>query len=184
MAGVIFYGDGVAMANHDKLIRAFAVTSVIGPTALGFAPTAGAAPPSRADTATLMTLLSKGYSPSNCAAAAEVPTGAIAVVDCKQNPLDGGPAAARYLLFSNSDDLSGRFTATIGDDATFPCVAGEPAPQSWHYKSNPDATVGLVSCGTYNGSPELVWTDSDKLVVASAQGPDINAMYQWWLASG
>jgi serine/threonine kinase PknH len=172
------------MPNLEKLVKVFAVTAVIGLTPLGLAPSAAAAPGTAANTQKLMKDLSNGYGPSTCKAGADLTVNSVAVVDCTQNTLEGGPAGARYIRYRNPVDLGDRFTALIGDDETFPCVPGEPAPQAWHYNATPDATAGNVSCGTFKGTPELIWTNNAKLLMVSAQGSDINAMYQWWLANG
>jgi hypothetical protein len=172
------------MPNLSKLVKSLAVTSVIGLTPLAFASTAAATPGSSANTKALMSALSHGYGPSNCSAADDLTPDALAVVDCKQNPLQGGPGGARYILYPNATTLANHFTAIIADDATFPCAPNEPAPQTWHYNSSPDVTAGEVSCGTFKGTPELVWSNVGKLLMASAQGPDINGMYSWWLENG
>jgi serine/threonine kinase PknH len=172
------------MPNLSKLVKSLAVTSVIGVTPLAFASTAAATPGSPANTQALMSVLSHGYGPSNCSAGADLTQDALAVVDYKQNTLQGGPGGARYILYPDATALANHFSAIIADDATFPCAANEPAPQSWHYNSSPDVAAGEVSCGTYKGRPELVWSNIGKLVMASAQGPDINGMYSWWLQNG
>ena len=172
------------MPNLKMLVKAVAVTSAIGLMPFGFAATVAAAPGSPANTQKLMRALSNGYSPSTCSAAADLTVDAIAVVDCTQNALDGGPTAARYILYSKPAQLADHFTKITEDDAIFPCAPNEPAPQTWHYDATPDVDAGQVSCGTYNGAPELAWTNTGKLVMVSAQGADINAMYTWWLANG
>ncbi len=105
-------------------------------------------------------------------------------MDCTQNALDGGPTAARYILFGKPAQLADHFTRITEDDAIFPCAPNEPAPQTWHYDATPDVDAGQVSCGTYGGAAELAWTNASKLMMVSAQGSDINAMYAWWLANG
>jgi len=172
------------MPNLKPLIKAMAVMSVIGLLPLGFAATVTAAPASPANTQKLTRALSNGFGPSSCSAAADLTADAIAVVDCMKNALDGGPAAARYILYGKPAHLADHFARITEDDAIVPCAPNEPAPQTWHYDSTPDVEAGQVSCGTFAGAPELVWTNSAKLVMVSAQGADINAMYAWWLANG
>lgn len=172
------------MPNVKKLVKALAIAAVIGTTSFGLASTAAAAPGSPANTQKLMKSLSNGYTSATCAAAPDLSVDAIAVVDCKQNTLAGGPGTARYILYANPTDLANHFATITGDDAIFPCAVGEPAPQTWHYNSTPDVSAGQVSCGTYNGTPELVWTNTAKLMMVSSQAPDINALYTWWLTNG
>ena len=131
----------------------------------------------------LLGLLSTGYSADDCTPA-ELTANAIAVVDCPQNDVAGGPTGTRYFLFANAADLSKQFTTTIAGDATFPCERGVPATEDWHYDSTPTQTAGQASCGTLDGKPHLVWTDTAKLLMASAQGTDINAMFKWFLTYG
>lgn len=171
------------MPHSNNLVKALAIATVIGLTSFGVAATSAAAPPSPANTQKLVAALPNGYGPATCAAA-DLTSDSIAVVDCKQNALVGGPAVARYILYGTPSDLANHFAAIIADDSIFPCAPDEPAPQTWHYNSSPDVIAGQVSCGTYDGTAELAWTSSGQLLMASAHGSDINAMYTWWLANG
>jgi hypothetical protein len=172
------------MPNLEPMVKAMAAMFAIGLLLLDFAGTATAAPGSPADTQKLKRALSNGFSPSTCSAAAHLTADAIAVVDCTKNTIDGGPTAARYIMYGKPAHLAEHFARITEDDAIAPCAPNEPAPQTWHYDSTPDVEAGQVSCGTFASAPELVWTISAKLVMVSAQGADINAMYAWWLANG
>lgn len=172
---------------------AVAAASVIGLFALGFSATASAVPPTpsptpattatMADANKLTGLLSRGYTASNCTPAA-LTDSVLAVVDCGQNSQPNGPVTARYTLYGSPDDMSSHLGSVTSDDVVKACSPNAATPESWHYNATPDQQAGLVSCGSYNGTPELVWTNSANSLLAVAQGPDVEALYQWWLKDG
>jgi serine/threonine-protein kinase len=176
----LFGGSETDSESTSSSKRSLSVASSTTSEATTTSPTGASwVPPA---TQRLMEMLSEGFGPSNCAAARELTAGAIAVVDCTQNTLDGGPKSARYFLYANASDLADQFTATIGGNTTFPCEKGESAPQEWRYESETGPVAGQASCGTLNGTPQLVWTETDELLMASAQGPDINGLLTWFSA--
>jgi hypothetical protein len=37
-----------------------------------------------------------------------------------------------------------------------------------------------VLCGSYSKGPDLMWTQNKDLLLGDIQGPDLNALYQFW----
>jgi hypothetical protein len=137
----------------------------------------------------LTSVLSKGYSPSNCSAQAvsEVadafPT-VLAVQACGPNAQPNGPAAAKYFLFPSAGDTSSSFTKLIGTDKLVNC-GSESSPTSWHQGSTTD-TAGQVACGTDKDQAEVIWTNAAKNVLAfvRASNSDTASLFQWWVKEG
>jgi len=177
--------------------RSLVAASLIGVSALGCPPIAAASPATpdpagnAADLQKLMGLLSTGYSAANCNQVGSDGNGdptAVVQVDCGQNPDTGGPVGGRYGLFADQHALNGAFQAAIGTDVLAPCSAGVTSPGTWSYGSSASGPVaGSLSCGTYNGAPEVAWTNNANLtlgVVDGAAGSDIATLYRWWKAEG
>ncbi len=134
----------------------------------------------------LMSLLPDGYGPGVCKPVDAV-TDALATIDCDKNSQTGGPDAARYSLFSDKATLDQHFDAAIKEDGEkLSSCPGEtaPSPTTWHYTATPDTVAGQVACGTYQGSPDILWTRNDDLILADGQGTDLAALHQWWLKYG
>lgn len=106
---------------------------------------------------------------------------ALATVDCGQNSNPGGPETARYSLFPTVEALDGGFASAIDEDAVVDCPGGRPSPSTWDYDSTPGQTEGSVACGSFEGSPEVVWTKSSDLMLGLAQGSDLDTVHQWWV---
>ena len=62
--------------------------------------------------------------------------------------------------------------------------SGLDSPTTWHYTDTPDDVAGKVACGTYNGNPDLVWTNDEELLLVDAQGPDLAELHEWWIEFG
>ena len=76
--------------------------------------------------------------------------------------------------------VSFTFQNGIDEDAVTPCPDGKPSPGTWQTDSAPNAPAGSVLCGTYNKGPDLLWTQTKDLLLGDVQGPDLNALYQFW----
>ena len=55
---------------------------------------------------------------------------------------------------------------------------------TWHYTDTPDNVEGRIACGTYNNAPDLVWSKNSDLLLADAQGPNMDDLHNWWLKYG
>ena len=42
------------------------------------------------------------------------------------------------------------------------------------------AVALAVLCGKYNNGPDLLWTQNKDLLIGDIQGPDLNALFQFW----
>ncbi|ETZ58586.1 hypothetical protein L841_5386 [Mycobacterium sp. MAC_080597_8934] len=72
--------------------------------------------PNPSDINTLAASLSKGYGLNNCTAGNIDRGRQLAVLTCGQSPDPKGPAQAKYVLFTNPENLATAFRATIKED--------------------------------------------------------------------
>ncbi|HUL98654.1 MAG TPA: protein kinase [Mycobacterium sp.] len=135
--------------------------------------------------ARLITVLPAGYDSGACEPVDPV-TDALATVDCDKNSKPGGPEVARYSLFPDQAALDRQFSAAIKEDEALQACPGSStqSPTTWHYTSTPDKVEGQVACGTFKGGPDIVWTRNEDLLLATGQGPDMNALHEWWVKFG
>jgi serine/threonine-protein kinase len=129
----------------------------------------------------LLSLLPKGYPASACTSEPQRITGAVAEVVCGANLDQGGPTRADYTLYTGLTTMNTDFANIAAKVTLAPCTANMPASgTSWHHPDAPSQAAGMVSCGTYKNSPNVVWTDNARLVLGFVSGSDAAALYQWW----
>ncbi|UXA12332.1 serine/threonine protein kinase [Mycobacterium sp. SMC-8] len=134
----------------------------------------------------LMGLLSGGHDSSNCQPVTPPAAGTVATVDCTQAITPGGPAFTRYSLFGDKNTLDAAFREAVNvNSELLQCPgSGVESPTTWHYTDTPDQVVGQIACGTYNDNADIVWTKDEDLLLADAQGPDLEDLHDWWLEFG
>jgi hypothetical protein len=175
------------MSHLTTTLRAATAAALI--SGFAFAGTAtGSADPTNtgnpADINTLAGSLSKGYGLNNCTP--EAVTGSqLARLTCGQSPDSAGPVQAKYILFSNADDLASSFKASIKDDVLTACGDSGQSPTSWHQGSS-TTSAGSLACGTYQNGAEIIWTTDAKNILGliRASNTDVPSLYQWWRANG
>lgn len=176
------------MPHFSNVLRVAAAMALAGGFGLADSGTAAADPAntgSSSDINALAASLSKGYSFSNCTAG-NIDTGTqLAVLTCGQSPDPSGPVRAKYVLFTNADNLAIAFRATIREDVLTPCGDANQSPSTWHQGSS-DNNAGQAACGTYQNAAEIIWTTDAKntLSYLRASNTDVAALYQWWHANG
>jgi serine/threonine kinase PknH len=154
---------------------------------VGKAPPPSAAAPSD-DQARLRSQLPAGYPAGVCTPATPesgtVWVNAVAVVTCGQNTKPGGPSHATYGLFPTPDGLKTAFTDDIANVSLVNCPVEGQSPASWHSDRSPNATAGLIACGTYNSRPNVVWTFDGKLMLSDVYGDPatVEDLHTWWEA--
>lgn len=170
------------MGPLSNVLRAATATALVGGVAAAGTVTATADP--TADLNTLAASLSKGYGLNNCTPQ-NLSSGELAALTCGQSPDPAGPVQAKYILFSNADNLAGSFKASIKDDLLTACGDSGQSPTTWHQGSS-NANSGQVACGTYQNAAEIIWTTDAKNVLSLIRGSnaDVAALYQWWRANG
>ncbi len=133
-----------------------------------------------------MGLLSPGHDSSNCKPVRPPGGAALASVDCGPATTPGGPKSTRYSLFADQAALDAGFDGAVEVNSELLQCPGSRAdsPTTWHYTETPDQVAGQIACGTYNDRPDVVWTNSAKLLLADAQGPDLEELHTWWLQYG
>jgi serine/threonine-protein kinase len=174
----VFKGGG----NPSPTPAASASSSTTTTSASEGTGTAVAAAALSGDDARLLALLPRGYASDSCKPVNPPVENALSTLDCTGNSEPGGPTSSRYSLFANTNALARQFQLTVNEDTALPCPGDSGAtPGTWHYNSTPNQTAGSVACGTYQGTPEVVWTNEPQLVLGDAQGPNLDAVHQWWL---
>ena len=130
-----------------------------------------------ADLQTLMGMLSQGYSSANCTPV-DVSGSRLAAVKC-------GHSSAFFSLYSDPGVMAADFSDDISYDTLSACPGiPDPSPTTWHYHSS-DQVGGSLACGSFGGAfQEVEWTRDANLLLASASGPDIVALYRWWRIKG
>ncbi|WP_231750824.1 hypothetical protein [Mycobacterium sp. NAZ190054] len=110
----------------------------------------------------------------------------MATVDCTQAITPGGPAFTRYSLFGDKATLDAAFEQAVRvNSELLECPgSGVESPSTWHYTETPDQVAGQIACGTYNDNADVVWTHDENLVLADAQGADLEELHNWWLEFG
>jgi serine/threonine protein kinase len=142
------------------------------------------------DQARLLSLLPPGYLAGVCTPATpesgSIWVNVIAMVSCGQNTQPGGPSHATYGLFPTPDRLKKAFTNDIGNVSLVNCPGEGTSPVSWHYDQTPNEMAGLIACGTYNGHPNVVWTNDEKLMLSDVTGDPatVEDLHTWWDANG
>lgn len=125
----------------------------------------------------LYQVLPRGYNSNNCSPADSPNRQALATVECKKTSDPGSPAYAAFSLYPDATALDKAFQDGISEDTVTPCPHGGDSPGIWHTDGAP---AGSVLCGTYNKGPDLLWTQNQDLLIGDIQGPDLNALYQFW----
>jgi serine/threonine kinase PknH len=193
--------------NRWPIVAAAAAVVVVAIAAVGIwltmkpsdrqPPKAGAtktAPPSSPapsnDQARLVSLLPPGYLAGTCTPATpesgSIWVHAVAMVSCGQNTQSGGPSHATYGLFPTPDRLKKAFTDDIANVSLVNCPGEGTSPVSWHYDQTPNEMAGLIACGTYNGHPNVIWTNEEKLMLSDVAGDPatVEDLHTWWDAYG
>ena len=93
-----------------------------------------------------------------------------------------GAKVARYSLFADQSTLDQHFSDAIAQNSELVmCPGGDvDSPTEWYYNANPDDVAGQVACGTYDGNPDVTWTKNVDLLLADAQGPNLEDLHKWW----
>jgi Hsp70 protein len=188
VAVIVIFATGVfnkgAKPSPSSVASASSTTSAASSTTSAIA-SASASPTSTGQLAgndlQLFGLLPRGYRSSSCTAVSPPLTGALSTLDCNQNSFPGGPANARYSLFADANALATNFQKSMGEDTLMPCPGGTDSPGTWHYDATPNQTAGSIACGTYKGTPDVMWTKDSQLILGAAEGPNLNDLHQWWL---
>lgn len=137
--------------------------------------------PSNVDT--LLASLSKGYDLNNCQPQ-PLASGELAALACERSADPSGPAQAKYILFSNGNDLNAMFKSTIKEDVVTSC-GNTASPTGWH-QGSATTDAGQVACGTYQNVSDIVWTTDSKNVLSDIRGLSaaLDPLYQWWRQNG
>jgi serine/threonine protein kinase len=147
--------------------------------------TSSTRPSTTAASTRLMGLLPEGFDESTCKPVTPADD-ALATVACGASSNPGGPRSARFSVFPDQQKLDQMFELAIGSgDGLLVCPdsTGE-APTTWHYQETPDTVEGQVACANSDGSPSVLWTRNEDLLMGDAQGADLNSVHEWWVEFG
>jgi serine/threonine-protein kinase len=125
-------------------------------------------------------VLPRGYDSNNCSPVSSPNRQALATVECGQTSDPRSPISAAFSLFPNATALANAFQTGIDEDTITQCPNGNQSPATWANDAAPNVPAGSVLCGTYNNRPDLLWTKNNDLLLGDIQGPDLNALYQFW----
>ena len=126
----------------------------------------------------LMGMLPAGFDSSNCAPADQGISDALVTLDCGQNP--NGPSSARFSLFDSQRTMDSKFKIFVSEDQLSPCPGGAQSPGTWSYNASSGQVAGQIACGTYQGTPDLTWTQNAELMLGNIQGPSLDSLYDYW----
>jgi serine/threonine kinase PknH len=130
---------------------------------------------------TLYTLLPLGYDSNNCSPTGSPNRQALATVECRQTSDPRSPPYAAFTLYPNATALASAFQTGIDEDTITLCPNGNRPPITWHTKAAPNVPAGSLACGNYNNAADLLFTKNSDLLLGDIQGPDLNALYQFFL---
>lgn len=128
----------------------------------------------------LYQLLPRGYDSNNCSTVSSPNRQALATVECPKTSDPSSPTSAAFSLYPNAAALDAAFQNGIEEDTVTPCPNGNQSPGIWQTDAAPNVTAGAVLCGKYNNGPDLLWTQNKDLLIGDIQGPDLNALFQFW----
>ena len=129
---------------------------------------------------TLYHLLPRGYDSNNCSPISSPNRQALVTVECGQMSDPHSPASAVFSLYPNATALASAFQNGVDEDTVIPCPNGDQSPATWATDAAPNVPAGSVLCGNYDNRPDLLWTNGHTLLLGDIQGPDLNALYQFW----
>jgi hypothetical protein len=186
-------GVGAVMSSHTDTGFGAAridVTEVATTTKTRTSTTSTTSPSTSAtasadDAARLFGLLPAGFNQSNCSVPSDGGVGDSTVtLDCTQAAAPNGPTNATFALFPNQRLLDKHFQGFVGEDQISDCPGGLTSPGNWHYNDTPDVVAGRIACGTFKGTPDLVWTQNADLLIGNFQGSDLDSLYNYWASPG
>jgi serine/threonine-protein kinase len=161
-----------------------ATTSTTRETTTRSRPPRTTTPPPSTDSfdSKLFAVLPASYDDGACQAAHPPATGALATVDCTDTNVPTGPKVARYSLFADQATLDEHFKEAIAQNSQLVKCPGSDldSPTAWFYNANPDDLAGQVACGVYEGNQDVTWTNDADLLLADAQGPNLEELHNWW----
>jgi serine/threonine-protein kinase len=128
----------------------------------------------------LYQVLPHGFDADRCSPIRSPNRHALATVECEAAS-DGSRPYAEFSLFPNATALADVFQIGVNEDTIAQCPNGNRPPTTWYTEAAPNVPAGTLFCGNYNGGPDLLWTNSRDLLQGDIQGPDLNALYQYWL---
>jgi hypothetical protein len=174
------------MSYFTSALRIASVAALMGGWAVAGTAAATADPDTgnQSDIDALAGSLSKGYDLTDCTPQ-PIGTGQLASLTCGQSPDPNGPAEAKYILFSNGDDLDAMFKTSIKEEVLANC-GDTKSPTVWHQGSTATSNAGQVACGTFQDAAEIIWTTDAKKVwsLIRASNADVPPLYEWWRNNG
>ncbi|MEE6175716.1 serine/threonine-protein kinase [Mycobacterium sp. 050134] len=163
---LILVAIGVAVATNDDDNAATTQSSTTTTTTTSRTTTTTTTFTSPSSPATgavnqLLGLLPPGYPPGSCKPQGQSMPGAVVSVVCGPNTDPDGPSVSAYGLFSGLPGLQDAFTGFSKSDTLVPCPAGKASPGTWWHTKDPNAVLGQLAYGTYQGDePQVMWSKS------------------------
>ena len=145
-------------------------------------PTAAAAPYSEsseftADQQTLLGLVSKAYTESQCTPLQPKDGAAYkAKIRCSDG-IAGAPEGVVYALYDNEADMKFQFKSFYKEGEKDGTCVGHSNPAQWGKRGN---SLGLIECLRNEGKALLIWYDTSNMVLTFAVGTDMDELVAWW----
>ncbi|MBW0019135.1 MAG: serine/threonine protein kinase [Mycobacterium sp.] len=186
---LVIAGVGIWLANQPDDNKPTATTTSTSPTTTTttspFSSTVTTTPTNDLQSK-LLSMLPNGYSSGACTPttpkSGSIWVKSVAMVDCSQNDLQGGPSRAVYGLFSNPDVLKQAFNDDIAAVQLADCPGAGPSPDGWHHDKTPTVTAGMIACATYKNHPNVIWSNEAKVMLCDVFGDPATLadLYTWW----
>jgi hypothetical protein len=142
--------------------------------------TSSAVAPANQAVQTLYRLLPRGYDAHQCSPITSPNRQALATIECGHAANPHGPAYSAFSLYPTTQALADAFQNGVDEDSVTPCPNGDQSPATWSTDAAPKVPAGSVVCGKYGDQSDLIWTTNRDLVLTDIQGPNLNALYQFW----
>jgi len=179
--GLVVLAAGVAVVIAVVIARHSSGGSSPGvPGARPSSTTSRTVTPANQPVQTLYHLLPQGYNSNNCSPVSSPNRQALATLQCGQTSDPHSPASAAFSLYPNVTALANAFQNAVDEDTVTQCPNGNQSPGTWATDAAPNVSAGSVFCGNYDNRPDLMWTNNHDLLLSDIQGPDLNALYQFW----
>ncbi|MCE5287910.1 MAG: hypothetical protein LLG14_01555 [Nocardiaceae bacterium] len=134
-----------------------------------------------AEQQTLLSHLSGGYKASDCKPMdREESSIYVAAISCN-NSRSGATDGVVYFLYESTDTMNKDFDVSFKDATADPTCGGHNNPAAWERKGNP---LGRIGCVRNDGTPWLMWSNTETLMISLARGTDMDALVTWWQKNG
>lgn len=188
-AGLVLVGFGISAvfsSSGDAEAPAAQIESTTETAAAAMStPTPPApAPLSPEELARVIRDLPAGYTPESCPPKEGVEAGGVGTLACGPNTDPGGPLSGLYTVFRDRTSLNEAFDRAVYASTQKVCPGNMQSPGPWRRNATPEREAGVLFCGTRGETPVVIWSDVERLRIATTLGSpgeaNLDALYGWW----